>query len=576
MKPFFTLPLAACFLFVCLEARALELSAAQTRGNPSAVTVTFSADVTEASATNAANYSINNGVSVSNVVMLESGMVRLFTSFITEGQVYTLTVNGVQDRAVPPATISPNSQIVFLQTQGIITRREFDTIGGTLVSDLTNNVKFPSQPDSVSYLTGLEAPSNIGDNYGQQILGFVTAPLTGDYTFYIASDDQSVLFLSLDANPANKQLVAAEIGWNTSRLWIGELNGRLQIPTNFVAGDFFVEAEDFDYGGGQHMFAADTMPYLGGGYAGLSAVAEVDYHDPGANENVAYRAGDQGVAMRSNADLNRGSFTVSTNFQVGYNDPGDWYDYTRAFPTPGQDYYVLAHLASGGADMAAQLDAVIAGAGTTSQTTTKLGEFHAPATGSYDLFTFVPLLDASSNLVTVHLEGQTTLRFTVLPGALDFDYLAFKATDSGPPDLGQLRPKNVSATIHLDAGAKYYLEALMKEGGGTTTWRWLGAGREIWSLIMVRPPYRVSFFQPSIRCYRPALPNNRRDRPSTNLVPPRLRSLSPAHPLTNFSGSRTASWYLVQTARHTPSDRPTPLTMVRSSRCGPATVLRAS
>jgi hypothetical protein len=269
-------PLAACFLFVCLEARALELSSAQTRGNPSAVTVTFSAGVTEASATNVANYSVNNGVSVSNLLMLESGKVRLFTSLIAEGQVYTLTVNGVQDRAVPPATISPNSQIVFLQTQGIIARKEFDNITGTLVSDLTNNVKFPSQPDSVSYLTGLEAPSNIGDNYGQQILGFVTAPLTGGYSFYIASDDQSVLFLSTDTSPVNKQLVAAEIGWNTSRLWIGELNDRLQIPTSFVAGDFFVEAEDFDYGGGQHMLAADSMAYLGGAYVGLSAVAEVD------------------------------------------------------------------------------------------------------------------------------------------------------------------------------------------------------------------------------------------------------------------------------------------------------------
>lgn len=109
MKSFLNSLMTACFLFVCLEARALELISAQTRGNPNAVTVTFSADVSEASATNAANYSVNNGVNVSNVMMLESGKVRLFTSLIAEGQVYTLTVNVVQDRAVPPATISPNS-----------------------------------------------------------------------------------------------------------------------------------------------------------------------------------------------------------------------------------------------------------------------------------------------------------------------------------------------------------------------------------------------------------------------------------------------------------------------------------
>jgi hypothetical protein len=452
------------------------LVSALTWGNPNGLTVEFSLPPDEASAIDPANFTISGGVVVNSVTRITSGKVRLGTSLIGEGQKYTLTVSNV--RSPDGAIIPPGSTIDFVQSQGMIARKEFDNISGTLVSDLTNNVKFPSQPDSVSDLTSLEAPSNIADNYGQQILGFVTAPLTGEYTFYIASDDQSELFLSTDDNPANKQLIAAELGWNTSRLWIGELNGRLQIPTNFVAGDFFVEAEDFDYGGGQHQAVADVMPYFGGAYAGLSAVAEVDYHDPGANENVAYRAGDQGVAIRSNADLNRGNFAMSTNFQVGYNDPGDWYNYTRAFPTPGQDYYVLAHLASGGADMAARLNAVTAGAGTTNQTTTKLGEFRAPATGSWDLFTFAPLLDANSNLVTVHLEGQATQRFTVLPGALDFDYLAFKPTASGPPDLSQLRPKNVSAPIHLAAGGKYYLEALMKEGGGddhvAVTWRMPG------------------------------------------------------------------------------------------------------
>ena len=60
MKPFFTPLLPACFLFVGLGAKAIELISAQTRGNSNAVTVTFSADVTEASATNAANYSVSS------------------------------------------------------------------------------------------------------------------------------------------------------------------------------------------------------------------------------------------------------------------------------------------------------------------------------------------------------------------------------------------------------------------------------------------------------------------------------------------------------------------------------------
>ena len=37
--------------------------------------------------------------------------------------------------------------------------------------------------------------------------------------------------------------------------------------------------------------------------------------------------------------------------------------------------------------------------------------------------------DAGGNLVTTRLAGPTTLRFTVLPEALDIDYLAFVVAD---------------------------------------------------------------------------------------------------------------------------------------------------
>ena len=40
------------------------------------------------------------------------------------------------------------------------------------------------------------------------MLGYVTPPTTGYYTFWIASDDNSELWLSTDANPANKVRIA--------------------------------------------------------------------------------------------------------------------------------------------------------------------------------------------------------------------------------------------------------------------------------------------------------------------------------------------------------------------------------
>ena len=62
-----------------------------------------------------------------------------------------------------------------------------------------------------------EAPTNIDDNYGTRMRALVVPPLTGSYTFWIASDDNSTLFLSTDSTPANKRLVASVPGWTNSR-----------------------------------------------------------------------------------------------------------------------------------------------------------------------------------------------------------------------------------------------------------------------------------------------------------------------------------------------------------------------
>jgi hypothetical protein len=113
--------------------------------------------------------------------------------------------------------------------QGFITARGFLDIGGTTIPDLTNSTKFPDSPDVVYYYpyfewngTGdINTPANnaYGDNYGAQMLGYFYPPATGDYVFWICSDDNGNLYLSTDDNPANKKLIAQETGWSNPRAW---------------------------------------------------------------------------------------------------------------------------------------------------------------------------------------------------------------------------------------------------------------------------------------------------------------------------------------------------------------------
>jgi hypothetical protein len=73
------------------------VSAARNATNNTSVLVTFSSVVTAATATNATNYSIGGGVTVSSATMSSASTVTLTTSPINSTQV--LTVNGVADWA---------------------------------------------------------------------------------------------------------------------------------------------------------------------------------------------------------------------------------------------------------------------------------------------------------------------------------------------------------------------------------------------------------------------------------------------------------------------------------------------
>lgn len=112
--------------------------------------------------------------------------------------------------------------------QGVITAKAFfDIGGGTAVTDLTGSAKFPNNPDLVAYPTYFEfpfsgdistpPPGDVYNNYGTQIIGYFYPPVTGDYVFYLASDDGGNLYLSTDDNPANKKLIAREAGWSGVR-----------------------------------------------------------------------------------------------------------------------------------------------------------------------------------------------------------------------------------------------------------------------------------------------------------------------------------------------------------------------
>ena len=98
---------------------------------------------------------------------------------------------------------------------------------GTTVADLTSNVRYPSNPDTTQYLDswlfppGSTGGSDWANNYGDRLYGWLKPDQTGDYTFWIAGDDLSELWLSTDTSPTNTVRIAQVTGWTDALDWDG-------------------------------------------------------------------------------------------------------------------------------------------------------------------------------------------------------------------------------------------------------------------------------------------------------------------------------------------------------------------
>ncbi|MFM7101328.1 MAG: PA14 domain-containing protein, partial [Verrucomicrobiota bacterium] len=144
-----------------------------------------------------------------------------------------------QLRAQPPAS-------------GLL-REVYLNLPGGAVSDLTSAATYPNSPSTTNYVTLFESPTDVLDNYGQRLRGFVVPPVSGNYTFWIASDDGGQLWLSTDDTPANRRQIASVNGWTPSRDWTREPNQQ-SAPVSLQAGRaYYVEALMKEGGGGDNL-----------------------------------------------------------------------------------------------------------------------------------------------------------------------------------------------------------------------------------------------------------------------------------------------------------------------------------
>ena len=165
-----------------------------------------------------------------------------------------------------PVLIGPSaSNINFTATAppdtGSITLEHWDGIAGSSVANLTSNPAYPNSPSYSYNLTSLfEAGTNTGSNYGQRVRGYFRPPLTGNYTFYIASDDHSELWLSSTDSPTTKTKIASITGYTSVREWT-KYSSQKSAPILLSAGSrYYIEALHKENSGSDHLSVGVDFP----------------------------------------------------------------------------------------------------------------------------------------------------------------------------------------------------------------------------------------------------------------------------------------------------------------------------
>jgi hypothetical protein len=151
-------------------------------------------------------------------------------------------------------------QAALAQTNGVL-REVYTGIPGVAVGDLTGHPNFPDNPDFEGVLTDFfEAPTDVLDDYGQRCRALLIPPVSGSYTFWIASDDGGALFLSTDETAANRQQIASVPEWTASREW-NKYASQESAAISLNAGQqYYIEALMKEGGGGDNLAVGWRLP----------------------------------------------------------------------------------------------------------------------------------------------------------------------------------------------------------------------------------------------------------------------------------------------------------------------------
>ncbi len=172
--------------------------------------------------------------------------------------VWDVTINATNANGTGSALL----HVTVLATGGGITRDVWSPVVGSLVSD----IPLTTAPTSTGTITLLETPANAGvpDNYGARIRGYITAPVSGVYKFYLTASNAAELYISDDDEPVNAFKRAEVTTATTFRDWTSVNAGKSPLLQLYAGRQYYLEVRHKAGVGSDHVSVGWMQPGQGG------------------------------------------------------------------------------------------------------------------------------------------------------------------------------------------------------------------------------------------------------------------------------------------------------------------------
>ena len=397
------------------------------------------------------NAALNDGQwhHVAAVYDATAQQMRIYVDYALDGTANAIystsgTIGNAQDlwiAAFQNGTRQFDGDIDFTRISlGALTPNQF-VLPNTYLANFspTNDASFLSAATTASF--DVKSPT-VGVAQSNIVVTVNGVNVTSQLGFTGNNNDRTVTLPSLTANVFYRVNVTVtdSSGFRFSQGWVFN---------TFVNNLFFIEGEDYNFDGGQFIDNPQLSSVPGSNnYLDRLSTEGIDVHQTNTPALAQYRIGDI-VGTAVSQDVLRADYVLAQQSDPGVADymmrdnaNTEWVNYTRTFPAGA--YRVFARLSKAGTvPVVMQLDEVIGGSTTTSQTLAPIGSFHRAPTSSDSDYEFVPLTDGVGNEVGVALSGVKTLRLTMVSGSagVNLNYLLFAPiAGTQPPFLASVSP----------------------------------------------------------------------------------------------------------------------------------------